>query len=325
MHSLPQAINPNAVLPWEDGLEIQSSHKDLPTVSIVIPIFNAGNFIEKTIRSLLCNDMSGVELILMDGGSNDATMEIVRHYESFFSVTHSAPDKGQSDAINRGFEKATGEIFYWLNGDDLLLPNTLNRVRACFSVHPACDVLVGNAFMTELDLTPINHFIYSNEKLSFDYLLDYASHHLIQPGVFFSRNAWETCGPVNNDYHYAMDADLFIGMANKFQLQHLDLDIAYSVYHEACKTRDARAESISELALVQASHGGFTQAQSTLKLLVDLYNQAKTDFERNSAIASASNSECTKCLALHSQVIALENTINENKQMYLEIDLMEES
>lgn len=325
MHSLPQPASPHAVLPWENGIEIDTCDKGSPTISIVIPIFNAGSFIEKTIRSLLCNDMDGVELILMDGGSTDATMEIISHYEHFFSVTHSAADKGQSDAINKGFEKATGELFYWLNGDDLLLPNTLNKVRAYFKNHKSCDVLVGNAFMTELDLTPINHFVYSTDKLTFDYLLNYASHHLVQPSVFFSRKAWEKCGPVNIGYHYAMDADLFIGMANKFKLHHLDLDIAYSVYHEDCKTRNARAESISELALVQASHGGITQAQSTLKLLVDLYNQARFELQTRANRDPKSDAEFTKCTTLRARLKELENTIEENKLMYLELDMLEEA
>lgn len=325
MHNLPPPISPQALLPWEDGTDIQPGGKDFPTISIVIPVFNAGKFIEKTIRSLLCNDMNGVELILMDGGSTDSTMEIIHHYAQFFSVTHSAPDKGQSDAINRGFEKAKGEVLYWLNGDDLILPNTLNEVRAYFNHHTNCDVLVGNAYMTELDLTPINHFVYSAEKLTFDYLLNYARNHLVQPSVFFSRKAWEECGPVNVDYHYAMDADLFIGMANKFQLHHLDRDIAYSVYHEDCKTRDARAESISELALVQAGHGGITQAQSTLKLLVDLFNQAKLELKAKPSQVDVVESKCVSCTALRARLNDMERNIEENKRMFLEIDLLDVS
>ena len=325
MHKLPQPINPDAILPWEDHLEIEPVDKNSPAISIVIPIFNAGAFIEKTIRSLLCNDMSGVELILMDGGSTDSTMDIVNHYQDFFTVTHSAPDKGQSEAINNGFNKATSDLFYWLNGDDLLLPNTLNPVRAYFRDHSACDVLVGNAFMTELDLTPINHFVYAPEKLTFDHLLNYASNHLVQPSVFFSCNAWKKCGPVQDNYHYAMDADLFLSMAHEFELHHLNLDIAYSVYHENCKTREARAESIVELALVQAAHGGITHAQNTLNLLVDLYNQAKNETDTKSEQQPVDDLECAKCKSLEIRLDELTSTLERNKQMYLEIDMLEEA
>lgn len=325
MHSLPKPFNDESTLPWEKDLEIEASEPDYPSVSIVIPVYKAGAFIERTIRSLLCNDMSGVQLILMDGGSKDATMEIVEHYRQFFSVTHSAPDKGQSDAINRGFDQANHDLLYWLNGDDLLLPGTLNQVRAYFRDNHTCEVLVGNAYMTELDLTSINHFVYAPEKLTFEYLLDYAGNHLVQPSVFFTRKAWDACGPVNNDYHYAMDADLFIGMANEFSLQHLDLDIAYSVYHENCKTRDARAESITELALVQASHGGLTQAAKTLSILVDMYNQAKSAPSSDTDQGSVSNNECSKCKSLELRLEDLNKIIENNKRAYLEIDMMEET
>ena len=304
-----------SILPWEQVGALERAVKELPTVSIVIPIYNSGCFLEKTIRSLLCNDLSGVELILMDGGSSDDTMEIVEHYKDIFTVIHSAPDKGQSDAINKGFEKATGDILYWLNGDDILLPNTLNKVRQHFLSHSECDVLVGNAYMTEIDFTPINHFIFSPEKLEFKYLLDYAKNHLIQPSVFFSRKAWKKTGPLDIDDHYAMDADLFIGMAKNFSLQHIELDIAYSVYHEACKTRGARAESITSLASVQAKHGGFVESAATLKILVDLYHQLETETTSKVKAAEA------KVKAAEARISAIEEHSERQKELLLQVDL----
>ncbi len=266
----------NARLPWEDGLKIETGEADLPGISIVIPIYNSGAFLEKTLRSLMCNDLTGVELIVMDGGSKDDTGEILDHYRSLFAVCVSEPDRGQSDAINKGFTRATQPILYWLNGDDIILPNTLNAVRAMFRDHPDTHVVVGDAYMTEIDFAPIRHFTFEGQKLSLAYLMDYAKHHLIQPSVFFTRTAWDAIGPVKEEMHYAMDADLFLGMAKSYPFRHLPLDIAYSVYHEDCKTRDKRAESITELALIQARHGGFDEARATLDLLVDLYNQAVT-------------------------------------------------
>ncbi len=303
-----------SILPWERTGSLEQVDVVLPSVSIVIPIYNSGRFLEKTIRSLLCNDLSSVELILMDGGSSDATMQIVEHYKDIFTVIHSAPDEGQSDAINKGFEKATGDILYWLNGDDVILPNTLNKVRQHYLNHSSCDVLVGNAFMTELNFTPINHFVFSAQKLEFKYLLDYAKNHLIQPSVFFSRNAWEDAGPLDIHDHYAMDADLFIGMARSYKLQHIDLDIAYSVYHEGCKTRGARAESITALALVQAKHNGLTEAAETLKILVDLYRQLKTASEQSPGSSA-------KIKVLEARLFALETHSEKQTELLLDIDL----
>lgn len=313
MTTLKKALNAEAVLPWENDFELDVSTEKLPTVSIVIPIYNSAKFLEKTLRSLICNDLKGVELILMDGGSNDGTMEIVAHYEEIFAHTQSKKDAGQSDAINKGYERATGEILYWLNGDDIILPNTLNKIRRYYKAHKECDVLVGNAFMTELDFTPIHHFIFSKEKLRFENLLDYAKNHLIQPSVFFTRKAWELAGPLDVHDHYAMDADLFIGMAKNFDMHHINEDIAYSVYHEECKTRGARSESITSLALVQAKHGGMVQAKATLNILVDLYHQLENE------INNAPSNALTKALA--AKVAAMEARTLKQQELCLKLDL----
>jgi glycosyltransferase involved in cell wall biosynthesis len=320
MSNFRKPIDAQSKLPWEDGLEIRQAGTELPVLSVVMPVFNAGAFIEKSIRSLMCNDLSRVEIILMDGGSSDNTVEIAHEYAGVFKLIHSGPDEGQSDAINRGYDQATGDILYWLNGDDLVLPNTLTAVREYFAINDQCDVLVGNAYMTELDLTPINHFVFSEQKLAFDYLLDYARNHLIQPSVFFSRQAWQTCGPVKLDHHYAMDADLFLAMASQYRFHHLDLDIAYSVYHEDCKTRDARAESITELALVQARHGGHIEARKTLDLLVDMFNQLKQEKETTSP-ERGPNDPNYKALMHRIDVLTQEREAQKN--LCLEIDLMD--
>jgi len=270
---LPKPLKTDAILPWENGFTMEMADAAWPGVSIVIPIFNSGQFLEKTLRSLMCNDLNGCELILMDGGSTDNTRDIVDAYRDIFSVVVMEKDRGQSDAINKGYARATKPILYWLNGDDLILPNTLVKVRKAFYDNPGTEVVVGDAYMTELDLKPIRHFKFSPDKLKFDYLLNYAPNHLIQPSVFFTRKAWDAAGPVKEELHFSMDADLFIGMAAQFDFLHIPIDIAYSVYHEACKTRGKRGESITELALVQAQHGGMDEARVTLDVLVGLFNE----------------------------------------------------
>lgn len=270
------ALDTKNILPWENSytsLDLPQHVQSQTRVSLVIPIFNSGPFLEKTLRSILMNDLNNVQIIVSDGGSTDETHQILDHYADLFDVVISEPDDGQSDAINKGFAKANGEILCWLNGDDLFLENALNKVRSFYVEHGKPDFIVGNAFMTEKDLSPINHFIFTKEKLKFEYLLNYAQNHLIQPSVFFSRRAWDKCGPLDTKDHYAMDADLFISMAKNFTGHHLNADLAYSVYHEACKTRGKRAESITQLALVQAKHGGLEEAKKTLDILVSLFNE----------------------------------------------------
>jgi glycosyltransferase involved in cell wall biosynthesis len=301
-------LSTSSLLPWEtDDLIIEFSKTRLPGISIVMPVFNAGNFIEKTIRSLLCNDLTDCEIFLMDGGSSDETMDIVDHYKNIFTKIYSGKDSGQSDAINKGFLLAKKPILYWINGDDIILPNVLNIVREKFNSNKNLNVLVGNAYMTEKDFSVINHFIYDNSKLKFDHLIDYAKNHLIQPSVFFSNNAWNKCGPLREDLHYAMDAFLFIDMARNYNFESIDLDIAYSVYHEECKTRNKRIESITELAYVQASLGGINNARSTLELLPPIFKEQRVEPIH----------ECESCNIMREKIFAIEAEVEANIELAL--------
>ena len=317
MKLLRKPLQPNATLPWEATASVDAAAAGLPGVSIVMPVFNAGKFIEKTIRSLLFNDLSGCEIIFMDGGSTDETVEVARQYAHLFSKIVSEKDAGQSDAINKGFALSSKPILHWLNGDDILLPNAITRVREAFGREPSAHVIVGNAYMTEMDFTPIKHFKFSRETLTFRHLLDYARNHLVQPSVFFTRDAWTECGPVGKDLHYAMDADLFIGMAKKFELFPLDLDVAYSVYHEECKTRERRAESIVELALVQSAHGGADECRRTLGVLIAEFNQLKIQLDTGAPGAK-------RVEVLERRIRALESEQKKNTEVLMLADFPEQ-
>lgn len=316
----PRPLDSASRLPWEDSVSVERTPESHPGVSIVIPIFNSGSFLERTLRSLLFNDLEGVEIIVMDGGSTDDTPRILEHYEHLFDVCVSERDEGQSDAINKGFSHAKNPILYWLNGDDLLLPNALTRVRAEFSASPACEVLVGDAYMTDLDLKPVRHVQFSKERLCFDVLIDYAANHLVQPSVFFSRNAWKQCGPLRTDLHYAMDADLFLTMSSAYRLDHLKEDLAYSVYHEQCKTRNKRSESIMELALVQANHGGLSEALKTLKILDSEAGPTAAGEEIADSAHDPESDGCPRCRILEKKLTAIESEVEKNKKLLLEID-----
>lgn len=299
----------SAVLPWEAGRPAVDPPDDtLPPLTLVMPIFNAGAYLERTLRSLLLNNLEGVEIIVMDGASTDDTPRILKHYGEILSLVVSEPDSGQSDALNKGFARAGGTVLGWLNGDDLLLPNTLNRVRAAFRDDPDAMVVVGDAAMADLDLEVTHTFRTSPERLTYERLLNYATNHLVQPSVFFTRAAWEAAGPLDESLHYAMDADLFLTMARTMKMVHLPLEVAYSVYHEGAKTRRHRAASITELALVQARHGGFAEARETLDILVRLYNEA---------LAGAPAEESDPSSLLARRLAAVEAEAEKNRRLLL--------
>ena len=281
---IKEPLNPTSRLPWESSPQQYQSAFDKPLndtfskvrFSLVIPIYNSGNFLEKTLRSIQFNNLENVQLIVSDGGSTDNTADILDYYKEIFDIVISEPDKGQSDAINKGFACATGELLGWLNGDDLLIPYALDFVRSQYLDLQMPDFMVGDAYMVEKDLSLISHKRYSEEKVQFKCLLDWATNHLVQPSVFFSKRAWEEVGPLDINDHYAMDADLFLGLARVYGAKHLKhTGLSYSVYHEECKTRGKQAESITQLALVQCKHGGFEEAKKSLDYLVEIHNKYK--------------------------------------------------
>lgn len=277
---LPRPLTNASILEWEStAIEPLEQSPELPGLSLVMPIYNSGQYLEKTIRSILCNCLEGIQIIVVDGGSNDQTHEIVSNYIDYIDVFISEPDRGQSNALNKGFSHAKNKVLGWLNGDDLLLPGSLTKVRKAF-LREKTQVVVGNAFMTEADLTPIRHFKFNKKRLKYETLIDYAFNHLIQPSVFFSAEALRSIGgEVNESLHYSMDAELFLKLSKRYNFIHLEEDIAYSVYHADCKTRGKRAESICELAMVQSRLGEHNAAKKTLQILIDLYNQQKEELE----------------------------------------------
>jgi len=273
-------LNPNSRLPWEHDTNL--SLQKLPPgalaktkLSLVMPLYNSGRHLERTIRSLLFNDLRDVEVIVCDNESSDETPAILKYYSDVFAHVLIRKDKGQSDALNHGFSLATGRILGWLNGDDILLPNALASVRRAFLQSKDVHFCAGDAFLVEEDLSKISRRRYSDQSLQYSHLVDYAFNHLIQPSVFFSRHAWQKCGPLDIDDHYSMDADLFISMSKRFRGVAINKPLSYSVYHKDCKTRANRWDSIVQLALVQSKHGAIAQAKKTLALLKNLPDAAQ--------------------------------------------------
>ena len=122
----------------------------LPVITIVTPSLNQGEFIRQTINSVLSQDYPGVDYQVWDGGSTDATLSILKAYGDKLRW-YSEPDRGQAEAINKGWKKATGEILAWLNSDDLLYPRALNQVSATFNEHPEVDILYGDCDCVDQD------------------------------------------------------------------------------------------------------------------------------------------------------------------------------
>jgi glycosyltransferase involved in cell wall biosynthesis len=189
-------------------------------ISIITPSYNQGQFIEETILSVLNQTYKNIEYIVVDGGSTDNTMEIVNKYRDRINIIISEKDKGQSDAINKGFRLSTGELVGWINSDDLLYPNCVAEIVKLYAEHPD-----GNIFYP----STLN-FIDKDGKLlskltrkitGKDYLLN-TNYSIIQQGSFYETNCLKRVGYLDEKSYYCMDLDLWLRLLDYGSIHYFD-------------------------------------------------------------------------------------------------------
>jgi glycosyltransferase involved in cell wall biosynthesis len=180
----------------------------LPKISVIVPSFNQGTFIEETFRSLLSQEYPLLEIIVIDGGSTDNSVEIIKQYEAQLAFWISEKDSGQSEAINKGFRKATGEIITWLNSDDCYEPGTLQLIGKLFAEQPGVSIVHGKSVLfgegMKDKVIGLDQDIPRHEYFAFM--------RFPQPSSFFRKDALLQALPVNEALHYAMDFDLVVRM-----------------------------------------------------------------------------------------------------------------
>ncbi|NEO12385.1 MULTISPECIES: tetratricopeptide repeat protein [unclassified Moorena] len=233
-HVFLQPFHPPQTLP--DG-------SPWPKISIVTPSLNQGEFIEETILSVIHQHYPNVEHILIDGGSTDETMTIVNQYRDHLTYVVSEPDSGQSEALNKGFAIASGEILTWLNSDDRLAPGALYRVALAFYTSGA-DVVAGVCQLFKDGVALEQHLTSCpNGLISLEEILDVERNWLTgkffyQPEVMFTRTIWEKCGAsVDQSLFYSMDYELWARFAAKgATLQVIGYPVAQYRIHENQKT-----------------------------------------------------------------------------------------
>jgi len=221
-----------------------------PTVSIVTPSYNQGRFAAEAIESVL-GQVGEFELehIVIDGASTDGTVEILKRFGErvrggewagrcrgvrFHWV--SEPDRGQSDAIGKGFRMAEGQVCSWLNSDDTLLPGALGKVLETFRRIPEAGLIYGKVFFTDASGRTVSEV----ETGPTDYEGLAALNLICQPAAFFRRAAWDAVGGLDEDLLYAMDHDLWIRIARRFPLAYLPEPLATYRLHGESKTGGAR-------------------------------------------------------------------------------------
>ncbi len=239
-----------------------------PRISIVTPSFNQGEFIEETIRSVLLQGYPDLDFIIIDGGSTDETIRIIKKYEQWLTFWVSEKDDGQSDAINKGFARATGEIINWLNSDDFLAQDALQAIAEAFAgVDEKIGAVVGAGHKLDENYQP--SYSPLSPTINRETLVSLNAR-LLQPACYVRRSAWVKCGPIRNDLHYCMDFAFWLEMSCHYEFRIIRTDIAFAHVHDGAKTTSQRKRLFAEIAIVLAQQPeGFQWARSLAMDLVD--------------------------------------------------------
>ncbi len=213
-----------------------------PLLSIVTPTYNYAQFLEETMRSVLLQGYPNLEYIIIDGGSTDNSVEIIKKYEKWLAYWVSEKDRGQSQAINKGFQKASGEILAWLNSDDTYEKKAFANIAEEFAAHPDADVISGQCRLW--CGRPDDQMVGPSPLRTYQDFLrvgsNWMNHRLIlQPEAFFRRRAYELADGVSEGLHFALDVSLWIKMARQNCYFHsFNQHLANLRIHKGQKTAD---------------------------------------------------------------------------------------
>ena len=200
-------------------------------VSIITPSYNQAKYLEQTIRSVLNQDHPHIEYIVVDGKSKDGSVDIIKKHADDLAFWVSEKDKGQADAINKGFAHATGEIIAWLNSDDYYLPGTISAVVKVFEKNPDVVLVYGNMLAVDENGSTFNTQTYKQLTLR-----DLLCFHIIgQPAVFMRRSALQKTGGLDPSFHFLLDHLLWIQIAKQGKFLHVDQTWAAARYHAEAK------------------------------------------------------------------------------------------
>jgi len=228
---------------------MSAEHK--PLVSVIVPSYNQGQFIEDTILSILNQDYQNIEVIVFDGMSTDGTIDVLKRYDERITYT-SEKDNGQSDAINKGFRVAKGDIVTWLNSDDIYPDRrTISRIVSVFSLNLDCDLIFGD--FIEIDANNCVLKIYKRPSYSHKRLLRIG--YISQPATFFRRRVIDAM-PVREDLRYAMDLEYWLRAHSlNFKFKHIDYLIAAERLHEDAKCVRDNSDMVKEACAVRLNYG----------------------------------------------------------------------
>jgi glycosyltransferase involved in cell wall biosynthesis len=237
-----------------------------PRVSIVTPSYNQANFLENTLASVLEQGYPNLEYFVMDGGSTDGSLEIIRKYAKYLTYWQSQPDGGQVEAINSGFHKASGEIFAFLNSDDFLLQGAIQHMVALHAQYPQAAAWVGGGYSIAQDGYIIQIRL-PPAKLEQVDLANWEENWIFQPACFFSAVTARAVGLLNPAYENAFDFDFWMKISRLGKLIPTSRIISAATVHPNAKTQKYKTRMYKETQDIQRMYGYETFADATQKFI----------------------------------------------------------
>lgn len=236
--------------------------EDKPLVSIITPSFNQARFLEETMLSVLNQDYPNLEYLVVDGGSQDGSLEIIQKYAHRLAWWVSEKDQGQTDAINKGFGRAKGEILAWLNSDDTYLPGAISQAVAYLQAHPEAGMVYGDANLIDQQGIIIGKF----PARQTDYKrLRQGFVHIPQQAAFFRADLWRQVSPLDPGFYFAMDYDLWVRIARLAPLHYHPQSWANFRLHNSGKSVISDDRCWPEMLRVHYRDGGSPFSKLVLK------------------------------------------------------------
>ena len=248
LKELPLPLHRKTGWPWtEESPQLPDAMTDgqtWPRISIVTPSYNQGQFIEETIRSVLLQGYPDLEYIVMDGGSTDGSVDILRRYEDWLAYWVSETDKGQSDAINKGWEKSTGEIVAWINADDTYCGGAIQVVAKMFRENDDLVLVRGAGNIVDIDGKTVISIIRPLDINPY-VILKRSGGIPCQPSVFLRKNVLDEIGFLNTQLHYTMDLEFWIRIGLYYRPEQLaKTNTVLSNYRQWPETKTNKAGTI---------------------------------------------------------------------------------
>jgi glycosyltransferase involved in cell wall biosynthesis len=226
---------------------------DQPLVSIVTPSFNQAPFLESAMQSVFQQEIPNIEYIVIDGGSADGSVEIIKRHSDKLAYFASEPDHGQTDAINKGFARASGKYLAWLNADDRLHPNATREAIEFLETHHDVGMVYGDSEYIDSQGRVVGKFPAAQTNYS---ALRRGYVHIPQQAAFWRHDLWKQVGPLDPSYIFAMDYDLWVRLAKLSRLEYLPRLWAQFRLHADSKTLRNDRIAWDEMLKVHFREGG---------------------------------------------------------------------